>query len=201
VKEIEVLLFDVLGVLAEDSDATTAAVLETTGMTNEELWAFWVKSPAVREFDSGRISGQDFGDRLMREMDLPVATEDFLAMFSIWIKGLYEGTEQLLGRIPGKYKKACLSNTNEILWPPVRDEFGLGGLLDAYYLSHELGMLKPDAEVFEFVIRDLDTSPERIAFFDDLELNVKAARQVGMQAFHTRGVGELEAELVRLGVI
>ena len=187
-KEIEVLLFDVLGVLAEDSDSTTAAVLETTGMTNEKLWAFWVKSPAVREFDSGRISSQEFGDRLMREMDLPVATEDFLELFSVWIKGLYEGTEQLLGRIPDKYKKACLSNTNEILWPPVRDEFGLGELLDAYYLSHEMGMLKPDAEAFEYVIRDLDTAPERIAFFDDLELNVKAAQQVGMQAFHTRGV-------------
>jgi putative hydrolase of the HAD superfamily len=62
-------------------------------------------------------------------------------------------------------------------------------------------MLKPDAEVFEYVIRDLDTAPERIAFFDDLELNVKAAQQVGMQAFHTRGIGELEAELGRLGVI
>ncbi len=54
--DTEVLLFDVLGVLAEDSETITKAVLEVIDMTNDELWGFWTKSPAVREFDSGRIS-------------------------------------------------------------------------------------------------------------------------------------------------
>jgi hypothetical protein len=60
--DYDVLLFDVLGVLAEDSETITKAVLETTKMTNEELWGFWVKSPAVREFDTGRISSQVFAE-------------------------------------------------------------------------------------------------------------------------------------------
>ena len=127
--DYDVLLFDVLGVLAEDSDTITTAVLEATQMTNEELWGFWVQSPAVR------------------------------------------------------------------------DKFGLGGLLDAYYLSHEMGMLKPDKEAFEYVIRDLDVAPERIVFFDDLELNANSAEEAGMNAFQTRGVKELESELERLGVL
>jgi len=199
--DYEVLLFDVLGVLAEDSHTITKAVLAATQMTNDELWDFWVKSPAVREFDTGRISGEVFAERLMSEMDHPVAPEVFLELFGKWIVGLYDGTEALLSRISRTYKKACLSNTNEILWPPVRDTFGLGGLLDAYYLSHEMGMLKPDKEAFEYVIQDLDTAPERIAFFDDLELNVNSAKEVGMHAFQTRGLKELENKLEWLGVI
>lgn len=137
----------------------------------------------------------------MSEMDHPAAPEDFLELFGSWIAGLYDGTEALLARIPSTYKKACLSNTNEILWPPVRDKFGLGGLLDAYYLSHEMGMLKPDKEAFEYVISDLGVAPERIAFFDDLELNVNSAKQSGLHAFVTRGIVELESELGRLGVL
>ncbi len=199
--ETEVLLFDVLGVLAEDSKIITKAVLEAINMTNDELWGFWVKSPAVREFDSGRISGQVFAERLMSEMDHPATPEAFLELFGKWISGLYEGTEELLSRIPSTYKKACLSNTNEILWPPVRDEYGLGGMLDAYYLSHEMGMLKPDKEIFEYVVNDLGIPAERIIFFDDLELNVAAAKQAGLQAFVTRGIVELESELGQLGVI
>jgi glucose-1-phosphatase len=199
--DYEVLLFDVLGVLAEDSETVTEAVLQAINMTNDELWGFWVQSSAVREFDSGRISGQVFAERLMSEMDHPATPEVFLGLFGKWIAGLYEGTEELLGRIPSTYKKACLSNTNEILWPPVRDEYGLGGLLDAYYLSHEMGMLKPDQEAFEYVVNDLGTAPERIVFFDDLELNVAAAKEAGLQAFVTRGIVELELELVRLRVI
>jgi len=199
--DYEVLLFDVLGVLAEDSETITEAVLEAIDMTNDELWGFWVQSPAVREFDSGRISGQVFAERLMSEMDHPATPEAFLELFGKWISGLYEGTEELLSRIPSTYKKACLSNTNEILWPPVRDEYGLGGLLDAYYLSHEMGMLKPDQEAFEYVVNDLDIAPERIAFFDDLKLNVNAAKEAGMDAFHTRGLKDLSNELEWLGVI
>lgn len=199
--DYEVLLFDVLGVLAEDSDTITKSVLEATHMTNEELWGFWVKSPAVREFDTGRISGNVFAERLMQEMGDPAKPEEFLEMFGSWIAGLYDGTEALLGRIPSTYKKACFSNTNEILWPPVRDEYGLGDLLDAYYLSHEMGMLKPDNEAFEYVISDLDVAPERIAFFDDLELNVNSAKEAGISAFHTRGIKDLEDVLERLEVL
>ena len=62
-------------------------------------------------------------------------------------------------------------------------------------------MLKPDKEAFEYVIRDLDVAPERIVFFDDLELNVNSAKEAGLIAFHTRGVKELESELERLGVL
>ncbi len=134
-------------------------------------------------------------------MDHPAAPDEFLELFGNWIAGFYDGTKAMLSRIPSMYKKACLSNTNEILWPPVRDEYGLGGLLDAYYLSHEMGMLKPDKEAFEYVISDLDIAPERIAFFDDLELNVNSAKQSGLHAFVTRGIAELESELGRLGVL
>jgi putative hydrolase of the HAD superfamily len=74
-------------------------------------------------------------------------------------------------------------------------------MLDDYYLSHEMGMLKPDHEAFEYVISELGTPAERIVFFDDQEVNVAAAKQVGLDAFVTRGLGELEEQLVRLGVI
>ncbi|MFQ5943254.1 MAG: hypothetical protein ACE5JF_06855 [Anaerolineales bacterium] len=40
-----------------------------------------------------------------------------------------------------------------------------------------------------------------VLLFDDLELNVNSAKQVGMHAFHTSGIGKLEDELLQLGVI
>ena len=62
-------------------------------------------------------------------------------------------------------------------------------------------MLKPVKEIFEYVVNDLGTPPDRIIFFDDQDLNVAAAKQVGLQAFVTRGIVELESELGRLGVL
>ncbi len=199
--DYDVLLFDLVGVLVEDSETTTEEVLRSTNMTGEELWGFWVKSPTVRDYDTGRISSQEFGERFVRDLSLPITPDEFLKLFQNWIAGLYDGTEALLGRIPSNYRTACFSNINEIMWPPIRDEHGLGGLLDAYYLSYKMGMLKPDVEAFEYVVSDLDVPPERIAFFDDLEVNVKSARGVGMNAFVTRGLAELQDELERLGIL
>jgi len=74
-------------------------------------------------------------------------------------------------------------------------------LLDMYYFSDELGLVKPDPKIFEHVIRDLDVPPRRIAFFDDTEVNVQAAREVGIVAFEVDGIAELESQLQMLGVL
>ena len=74
-------------------------------------------------------------------------------------------------------------------------------MMDTYYFSDELGLVKPDREIFEYVIRDLDVSPRRIAFFDDTTVNVHAARDAGIVAFEVDGILELEIQLQGLGVL
>jgi putative hydrolase of the HAD superfamily len=61
--------------------------------------------------------------------------------------------------------------------------------------------VKPEREIFEYVIADLNVAPVRIAFFDDTAINVEGARQTGMDAYETDGIDELEARLRSLGVL
>lgn len=77
----------------------------------------------------------------------------------------------------------------------------MGRLLNDYFLSHELGMRKPDLAAFEYVIKRLGIEPNRIAFFDDLEENVMAAQKVCMNAFVTKGLPEFREQLNLLGVL
>ena len=199
--KFDVLLFDLIGVLVDDSDEITEQVLAATQMTEDQLWSFWVDSSAARDFDRGFITSQEFGERMVRDLNLPISPDQFLIMFREWVVGLYDGAAALLESVPNTYLKACLSNINEVYWPAIGDEYGLSGMFEKYYLSHEMGMLKPDIEVFEFVVRDLGVAAERIAFFDDLDVNVAAARQLGIEAYRTKGIGELKAQLGRLGIV
>ena len=48
--QFDTLLFDLIGVLVEDSDQITGIVLEASGLTERELWDFWMASPTVRIF-------------------------------------------------------------------------------------------------------------------------------------------------------
>jgi HAD superfamily hydrolase (TIGR01509 family) len=197
----DVLIFDLVGVLVEGSDVTTKAMLKATNMTDDEMWNFWINSSTVRDFDSGRISSLDFGERLVEDLKLPLEVDEFLDLFRGWIAGLYDGTEAMLGKLSSAYRLACFSNINEIMWPLIRDHHGMGGLLDEYFLSYKMGMLKPDGDAFEYVLSELEVAPERIAFFDDLEVNVRTAQQAGMHAFVTKGLPALENELQRLGIL
>jgi HAD superfamily hydrolase (TIGR01509 family) len=73
--------------------------------------------------------------------------------------------------------------------------------MDRYYFSDELGKVKPDREIFDYVIGDLGVAPRRIAFFDDTAINVVAAQHVGMRAYEVDGIAELETQLQLLGVL
>jgi putative hydrolase of the HAD superfamily len=78
---------------------------------------------------------------------------------------------------------------------------GLGGYFSASFLSHEIGLIKPDAAVFAHVVDALGQAPGRILFLDDNRLNVEQARAVGMVAHRVVGVTETSALLRSLGLL
>jgi HAD superfamily hydrolase (TIGR01509 family) len=86
-------------------------------------------------------------------------------------------------------------------WPHIRDVLGLSGLMHRYYLSHEIGHLKPSRTVFEHVLADLGCSSQQVLFLDDNQLNVDAAQAVGLQAYRAVGIEEVQTVLRSLGLL
>jgi putative hydrolase of the HAD superfamily len=74
-------------------------------------------------------------------------------------------------------------------------------LFDRQFLSYELGLAKPDREIFERVVDDLDVSAEEILFLDDNQINVDGARSVGMRAELTRGLASARRAIEALGLV
>lgn len=111
----------------------------------------------------------------------------------------------LLGKIPAErlalvkkvrehYQVGVLSNTNLIHIHAVNDilqrDHGIKNfdpIFDWVFLSHEMGYAKPQPEIYEKMLTDLGTSPERVVFFDDLAANVEAANEIGIQAIQVTG--------------
>jgi putative hydrolase of the HAD superfamily len=89
---------------------------------------------------------------------------------------------------------ALLSNATDRL-PRDLQWLGLDGELDAVVNSSELGLAKPDPEVFVAVCSALGLPPYRCLFVDDQQVNVDAAARVGLRAHPYRGPGEPAAVL------
>jgi putative hydrolase of the HAD superfamily len=196
------LLFDVGGVLVElNGMETLLDWLGPPAVTVDELWVRWLRSKAVRDFETGLIDPAEFAVAVTREFGLKVEPDAFLDSFAGWPIGLYPGAMNMLARIPTRYRRALLSNSNALHWPRVSNDMGLGAAFEHHFVSHLTGKIKPDAAAFEDVVESLACSAARVLFLDDNMLNVEAARSVGMHAARVRGPREAQRLLAEFGII
>ena len=148
-----------------------------------------VNAKVLRAFETGQISPDRFRVEVNKLLAVRLKEDEF---DEIWNSVLKSVTKERLNKVLeiGKtYKTYILSNTNIIHelafeemvmeateMPSIRD------FVDGVYFSHEIGMRKPDADCYHFVIDELDMYPSRMLFLDDRLDNVEAARNVGMKA-------------------
>lgn len=199
--EIQVVLFDIGGVLVELGGVSTMQRWLGPGVTVEEMWRRWLCSDVVRRFESGRATPEEFSARIIHDMSLPVSPEEFLHAFTNWPQGLYPGTLDMLRGIPGSFTRATLSNTNALHWTRMMQDFELEQAFHHHFASHLTGLLKPDAEVFAHIARTLGCPPQAIFFLDDNILNVDAARNAGFRSVRVQGAAEARAALLEAGII
>ncbi len=94
----------------------------------------------------------------------------------------------------------CLSNTNALHWRRKISKWPLTQHFEHRLLSYELGVVKPDHEIFEIAVTRVGFAPGRVLFLDDNALNVEGARAVGLQAEQARAPEEARAVLRNYGL-
>jgi HAD superfamily hydrolase (TIGR01509 family) len=197
---IKVILFDLGGVLVELTGVPIMLQWTNHRYDAEGLWKAWLSSPAVRSFEQGRSTAEQFADDLIMEMALPVGKTQFIDRFKQWPRGLFPGVSSLLERLKHTYTLACLSNSNGLHWPILMKDMGLEKMLHHHFASHLMQKLKPDREAFEHVLQRLGCEASAVLFLDDNDINVKSAKQIGMIAYRATGPGEIENALEKAGV-
>jgi len=89
---------------------------------------------------------------------------------------------------------ALLSNS----WGDQYFRSGWDNMFDAVVISGEVGMRKPDAEIFHFTLSQLGLAAEECVFVDDHAANVTAAEQLGFVGVVHRDYERTAAELTQL---
>lgn len=185
------LLFDLGGVLVRLTGIPRMMDLTNNRFTVEQLWEKWIFSSSVREYESGKISTEAFGEAVVHEFAMDIDPVEYCEEFRMWPSEKFSGVNELLLRLKVRMSLASLSNTNELHWDRVVDEMEFIHLFDYNFPSHKTGLLKPDREAFLNVSEQTGIPPEKILFFDDNEPNVQGARSAGLDAVKTDGFNEL----------
>lgn len=191
------LLFDLGGVLLDNMAHERLCHLTGTDIALDDYRERWLRSEAVRRFESGRASAEQFAAEFIAEWQLSIDIDGFITEFTSWPLDIPAQVRARLEGLRSNIRTACLSNSNELHW----QRFGrFEGVFDIALSSHELGLLKPDAAAFRRALEICGVAPAQVMFFDDSRSNVDSALRLGLKAFHVEGYAALERLLTEHGL-
>jgi putative hydrolase of the HAD superfamily len=140
----------------------------------------------------GRDSSLEFSDQLIGQL---VATDISLWMHPspillTWARDLRMGglKTAILSNMPADHS-AYLRST-----APWLEYF------DHKVFSGEMGVVKPDAEIYHASLRGLDVQPEKALFIDDNMANVEGARALGIESVRFESIAQLAADVRQFGL-
>jgi putative hydrolase of the HAD superfamily len=85
-------------------------------------------------------------------------------------------------RLRPPYKVSVLSNADASLRARLEEDMRIKHLFDDIVCSAEVGMAKPEPEIFRLAAERLGVAPAECVFVDDWDQNIAAAQAVGMTA-------------------
>ena len=140
-------------------------------------------------FEKGKISELQFIEGFQKH--IPHASIDEIR--SAWNTVLLDFPLyrlEFLQMLSQKYRLFLLSNTDAIHIDTFQHKAGITFYREFYqcfervYFSFELGMRKPDAEIFNHLVKKHDLTPKRTLFIDDKKENTDAALALGFQVWN-----------------
>ncbi|MGO9527465.1 MAG: HAD family hydrolase [Verrucomicrobiia bacterium] len=197
---IDAIVFDLGNVLITvDEQRAMERMATRTGKTRQQIEEYIRGTPHEHELALGKLSKKRFFHTVARELGFDGTYDEFALIWSevfTPIEPMIALAESLRTRVP----RLLLSNTNAIHMDYIFERYRFLDDFDAHVLSHEVGLLKPDAAIYRYTLKKYGLTAERTVFLDDLTPNVEAARRVGMQAIHYQNPDQARAELTKLGV-
>lgn len=181
------IIFDWGGVITNiDYQATIHAFDKIGHKSFEKYFTHHHQDDFFKKLEKGMICPEDLYASIRDEVGSKVSQE---LIDNAWCAMLtdtpYERIE-ILEKLNKRYKIFILSNTNSIHANYyngfLNKTYGIDfpGLFDKVYYSHEIGMRKPDLEIFEYVLNDSKLDPASTLFIDDTEINIDSASKTGM---------------------
>jgi putative hydrolase of the HAD superfamily len=192
------VLFDLGGVLFELGGVPDFGRM--IGETRaERIWEVWNSNAWVRAFERGECGPAQFARGVVESLGLALAPEAFLERFTGWMVGPFAGAEALVREASRGARVGCVSNNNDVHWP-LQAASPLAGSFEHVFLSHQLGIMKPERALYERVLEEVGAPAHAILFLDDSAANVAAARELGFDAHLAVGIEGARAVLAERGL-
>lgn len=185
------MIIDLGGVLINLTRNRCIEAFENLGVENirEQITNNYQHKDLFERLELGTISVEQFRNDIRALSGKPLTDEQIDTAWIAMLGDVPESKLRLLLELRKRYNTMLLSNTNEIHWKWAENTyFSYQDLrpqdfFHKIYLSYELHMLKPNADIFEYVLKDSDILAGETMLIDDASVNCRAAESLGMKSY------------------
>ena len=178
------LVFDLGNVLIEWNSEKILTSFEPEKERRQLLRQAIFESGIWHQTDKGELSLKEACDKVLVQLDdsyHPVVQNIFYNWYEV--VEVYSGLQEQIGLWADRgYRIYILSTTCEIFYHI--EKAGLlpiFPLLSGYILSSEVGVVKPEPEIYQKLLKKYSLDPTESVFIDDIQANLDTAAELGFE--------------------
>jgi 2-haloacid dehalogenase len=173
---------------------------------DEERMERFLSEVCSSEWNARQDEGRPFAEATAELISRHPGQAGFIrAFFDRWpemVAGAIEQTVEILAELKGAgHQLYALSNWSAETFPHARKRFRFFDWFDLTVISGEIGMVKPNREIFDFLLEKSGRRAEECVFIDDSPANAEAARALGFDAIHFRTPRQLRDDLKERAIL
>ncbi|MDP1727792.1 MAG: HAD family phosphatase [Bacteroidota bacterium] len=198
--KIKNIIFDLGGVILNLDQNRTLNAFKLLGA---DLEAYNESLSIFKEYETGKIDSYTFKQTIHLELKGTVSHEQIEIAWNSMLLDLPPRRVELVQKLKTRYRLILLSNTNTMHMDDIYKVNGreiFDSLFDKIYLSHEIGLRKPNLDCYDFVLKDAGLLAHETIFIDDSITNIKGAEAAGIRSILALEPldGWIEDELVKV---
>ncbi|MEO8150763.1 MAG: HAD family phosphatase [Bacteroidia bacterium] len=189
---IKNIIFDLGGVLLPLNMKATIDGFKNLGATDfDSIYSQQEQRHFFDQFDKGLITDDEFRMEIKKYVREDVSNQQIDEAWNSMLGIIPQTKIDFLKKVNERYRVFLLSNTNSIHVKKFEGDHQhrykeniFQSLFQKTYYSCNIGMRKPDEEIFRYVIDDSNLVPGETIFIDDSPQHIKGALPTGLQAHH-----------------
>ena len=196
-KNIKAIIFDLGAVILNINYQNTIDTFSKLGV--KKASTFYSKKKQANLFnqiETGHITAGKFLAELQKETS-NASIDQVSEAWNAMLLDLPENRLALIQSLKKKYSIYLLSNTNTVHIDAFKKKIGrvkwieFCNLFDRIYLSHEIGLRKPNAAIFEYILKEQNLQAHEVFFIDDSAGHIESANKLGIKTHHLKNGEEI----------
>ena len=189
---IKNIIFDLGGVLFNIDYLKTIDAFKKIGIPNfDSIYSQAKQSNLFDLFETGKMTEKTFIENLKKQLPPHINNKEIIDAWNAMLINLPKDRVELLKKLKHNYTIVLLSNTNEThinafeqIILKQNNLKGLEPLFNKVYYSSRIGLRKPTADCFNYVLENSKFNKNETVFFDDSIQHIEGSIAVGIKALH-----------------